>query len=68
VQEFFGPSVEIELVFWAGEAVAFVGVDHESNFAAVFADGVYDLFRLRELYPRIIRAVADQQRQRMSCA
>ena len=61
-QERLGAGVEVDPVLGPGEAVALVGVEDVGHAAAVLLDRGDDLLRLGLLDPRVVRALADQER------
>ena len=62
MQEFFCAAVKVQIVFRTREAMSFIRVHNKRDLAAILADGVHDLFRLRKLHPGINLSVANQQR------
>src|SRR5258706_8665282 len=61
-QELLGARGEVGAVLGALKAVPLVGVEHVRHRAAVLLDGGDDLLRLGLLDARVVRALADQER------
>src|SRR4030095_1865454 len=62
-KEFFNPTVEIEIVLWPRETVPFVGINHVDHFTLRFAQGRHHCIRIRDRDPRIVLALADEERR-----
>src|SRR6476646_6447756 len=61
-KEFLNPTVEIEIVLRPRETVPFVGIDHVGHFALRFAQCRDHRIRIRDRDPRIVLALADEER------
>src|SRR3954452_6249347 len=61
-QEVLGGGVELDPVRRLGEAVALIGEQHVLVLDAGLAQRGDDLLRLGLLYPRVVRALRDKQR------
>ncbi len=60
-EELFGEGVEVQAVFRAGEAVAFVQIEYIAYRFAIFVHGGHDLLTLLLFDARIIGALPDEQ-------
>ncbi len=61
-EELLDPSVEVEIIFRQGEAVAFIGIHHINHFAFRLAQGLDHPVHIRDRDPRIVLALADEKR------
>jgi len=62
-QEFFDPSVEVEIVLRPRETVALVGINDIDDFALCLAQCVHHPVCVRDRHPRIVLSLTDEQRR-----
>src|SRR5213080_4791482 len=60
-EEFFHASIEIDLVFGAGETMPFVGIDDVDHLALCLAQRRDHYVRIRDRHPRIVFALANEK-------